>query len=124
MALCPDIRLVERRLIHRPRLEIAVARRAALDGAGLGRPQRDEADRVASRVGVGGVEGEVTRDGGRVRGAGVHARVEVGCEEGHERCVWRVLVAEHGEGHLVEDFEATNSQQPRRGVDYQAARPK
>lgn len=74
-------------------LEVAVARGAALEGVRLDRPQRDEADATAGAVGA--VAAAVERAGHviAVGGAVVHARVEVGGEEGNQRQALGVLVA-------------------------------
>ena len=77
--------------VLRRRLEVAIARRLAGGGIGLGGPQWDETDAAARGVGVGDVEGLV--QGLAVTRAGVYERVEVGSKERHQRRTLGILVA-------------------------------
>lgn len=87
MALGPDVRVVQ--VARLRRLQVAVPGRAPLQGIRLVRPQRDEADAPARAVGAVGIL--------VVRGARVHARVDVRGEEGHERVAGGIFVALYGE---------------------------
>lgn len=97
MALCADVGRGQVRRLGG--LQVAVARGAALEGLGLWRPQRDEADAAAGRVGVVAAEqvGQVLVVGGAV----VHACVEVGGKERHQWAPLGILVALDCEGPVA-----------------------
>ena len=83
MTLRPDVRIAQATSLRW--LQVAIPRRAALQGIRLARPQRDEADRLARRVGVSDVF--------IVGSACVHARVDIRGEERQQRIARSVLVA-------------------------------
>lgn len=125
MSLLSVVGRVQRRFILRSRFQVAVTRRGTGHGRGPVGPGRDEADAGARLVGRGAI-GKV---GGRVvapRGAGVHAVVEVGDEEGRQGRVGRVAVAVDGVLRLGEEGGrvrvARGAARVRRAVTVQRAK--